>query len=61
MLKQLEKEYPRLEPLLKGEYGYKHLMILVNNGHVGPINKEVLEKKIGDEDIVSILEPSAAG
>ncbi len=61
MLKQLGKEYPRLNPLLKGEYGYKHLMILINNSHVGPISKEILEKKIGEEDIVSILEPSAAG
>ena len=61
MLKTLEKEYPKLEPLLKGEFGYRHLMILVNNSHVGPMNKEVLERKVNDEDVVSILEPSAAG
>ena len=61
MLKLLAKEYPKLEPLLKGKFGYKHLMILVNDRHLGPIEKEVLERKINDEDIVSLLEPSAGG
>ena len=61
MLKLLSKEYPKLGPLLKGEFGYKHLMVLVNNKHLGPIKKEILERRLDDEDVVSLLEPSAAG
>lgn len=61
LLSLIEKEYPKLKPLLKGEFGYKHLMILINNKSLGAINEDVLEKRINDHDIVSILEPSAAG
>lgn len=61
LLSRLSKEQPKLEPLLKGEFGYKHLMILVNNRHLGPINDKILEKRINASDIVSIMEPSAAG
>lgn len=61
LLGSLSKEYPKLENLLKGEFGYKHLMILINNNHIGAINEEVLKRRINDGDTLSILEPTAAG
>jgi MoaD family protein len=62
LLETLSSEYPNLKPLLKNpESGYQHLMILVNNQSLGPINDQALAKKIVDGDIVSILEPCAAG
>lgn len=61
LLVLLSREYPKLEPLLSGEFGFKHLMILINNNHVGPTTEKVLERRVNDGDIVSILEPAAAG
>lgn len=56
LLELLSKEYPILEPLLRGEMGkYGHLMILVNN------KKESLERRINSGDVVSILEIVAGG
>jgi len=61
LLERLSREYPKLEPLLKGEAGYLHLMILVNNNNVGPLTKENLQKTVSEGDVVAILEPCAAG
>lgn len=61
LLEFLSKEYPKLEPLLKGESGYQHLMILINNSSIGPVIGDALEKKFKEGDIISIFEPSAAG
>ena len=56
LLGLLSKEYPIIEPLLKGELGkYGHLMILVNN------KKESLERRVNNGDVVSILEMLAGG
>ncbi|MFQ5712300.1 MAG: MoaD/ThiS family protein [Candidatus Geothermarchaeales archaeon] len=56
LLELLSKEYPVLEPLLKGEMGkYGHLIIMVNN------KKESLERRVNDGDVVSILETVAGG
>jgi len=61
LLEHLGREHPKLEPLLKGESGYQHLMILVNNNNVGPLNDENIEKNVSEGDVVSVLEPCAAG
>ena len=61
LLGHLSKEYPKLKPLLEGEFGHKHLMIAINNNHVGLITEEVLKRRINDNDLVTIAEPSAAG
>ncbi|MGQ9543137.1 MAG: MoaD/ThiS family protein [Candidatus Bathyarchaeia archaeon] len=62
LLERLYIEYPNLRSLLKNpESGYQHLMILVNNQSLGPINEQALARRIVEGDVVSILEPCAAG